>query len=273
MTDLYCVVGNPIAHSKSPRIHALFAEQTGQDLRYEARLVELDAFAQTIDRYRQEGVKGLNVTVPFKRDAWAYATERSERAERAGAVNTLVLREDGTSFGDTTDGIGLVRDLRDNLGLELTGKRLLLLGAGGAVRGVLEPLLMARPSLLIIANRTVNKAIELARDFCGLGRIEGCGFPDLAAQSFDLVINGTAAGLTGKTPPIPAGPVTANTFCYDMMYGSEPTPFVRWARAQGAQGACDGLGMLVEQAAESFRLWRGVRPETAPVIQVLREEG
>lgn len=270
MTELYAVMGNPIAHSLSPLIHAEFAAQTGQDLRYEARLVELGGFPAAVAAFRDEGGKGLNITVPFKQEAWALADERSERAERAGAVNTLVLNPDGSLFGDTTDGVGLVRDLRHNREVDLRGKRVLLLGAGGAVRGVLEPLLDERPQLLVIANRTAAKAVELARDFCALGPVEGCGFPDLEQQPFDVIINGTAAGLTDEVPPIPAGVVQAHSWCYDMMYGAEPTAFVKWCQAQGAHQACDGLGMLVEQAAESFAQWRGVRPETTAVIAALR---
>ncbi len=274
MTDLYAVMGNPIAHSQSPRIHQLFATQTGQDLCYEARLVAPGGFPAAVAAFlREEGGKGLNVTVPFKQDAWALADERSERAARAGAVNTLVVRTDGSLFGDTTDGVGLVRDLTGNLQLPLERKDILLLGAGGAVRGVLEPLLELRPQRLVIANRTASKAIELAQDFSPLGNIEGCGFADLEEQRFDLVINGTAAGLQGEVPAIPDSVLGSSSSGYDMMYGKEPTAFVRWCRERGAALAADGLGMLVEQAAESFYLWRGVRPETGPVISALRGTG
>ncbi len=269
-SDRYAVMGNPVAHSKSPLIHRLFAEQTGQDMRYEAIEVPRDGFAQAVEAFRAAGGKGLNVTVPFKQEAWRLATRRSGRAERAGAVNTLVLEEGGGLYGDNTDGVGLVRDLTHNQGVELRGRRILLVGAGGAARGVLEPLLAGAPAQLVIANRTASRAVDLARAFEDLGPVTGCGFPDLAGQSFDLVINATAAGLEGRVPDLPPGVVTADSLCYDMMYGSEPTAFVRWAQARGARRALDGLGMLVEQAAESFLLWRGVRPDTAPVIASLR---
>lgn len=270
MTDRYAVMGNPIAHSKSPRIHTLFAEQTGQDLEYTAILVEPGHFTGAVAEFHASGGKGLNITVPFKQEAWTLAARRSERAERAGAVNTLLLEASGEHFGDNTDGAGLVRDLLHNHGAILKGKRLLLVGAGGAARGVLEPLLDEQPALLVVANRTPGKAVELARLFCELGRVEGCGFADLEGQSFDLVINATAAGLSGTVPDLPASVVGAGTWCYDMMYADEPTAFVRWATARGAARALDGLGMLVEQAAESFYLWRGIRPDTAPVIAALR---
>jgi shikimate dehydrogenase len=273
MTDLYAVMGNPVAHSLSPRIHAWFAELTGQDLRYEARCVPLDGFAAAVAGFRAEGGKGLNITVPFKQEAWTLADARSARAERAGAVNTLLIHDDGSLQGDTTDGVGLLRDLTQNLGLSLAGKDILLLGAGGAVRGVLEPLLGQHPRRLLIANRTAERAVALARAFRDLGTVEGSGFDELAGQRFDLVINGTAAGLRDEVPTIPGEVVDGNSLAYDMMYGAEPTAFVRWCRERGTALAVDGLGMLVEQAAESFRLWRGVRPETAAVIARLRGAG
>ena len=271
MTDRYAVMGNPIGHSKSPLIHTRFAQQTGQQLSYEALLVELDDFAAAVARFRAAGGKGLNVTVPFKQEAWALAGRRSQRAERAGAVNTLRLEDDGSLYGDNTDGVGLVRDLKENHAVALAGRRLLLLGAGGAVRGVLEPLLAERPAELVIANRTVAKADELAAAFADLGRVRASSFAALEGQQFDVVINGTAASLQGEVPPLPAGVLAADAVCYDMMYGKEPTPFLRWAAAAGATRALDGLGMLVEQAAESFYLWRGVRPATSPVIAALRQ--
>ncbi len=269
--DRYAVMGNPIAHSKSPFIHARFAEQTGQRVRYDAILVELDGFAAAVAAFHATGGRGLNVTVPFKQEAWTLAMQRTPRAKRAGAVNTLWWDEADVLHGDTTDGVGLVRDLRDNHRLHLADKRILLLGAGGAVRGVLEPLLEQRPAALVIANRTASKAVELAEDFQALGPVTGCGFDALAdLPPFDLVINGTAAGLSGEVPPIPARVFAANAWAYDMMYAQEPTTFVRWSLAHGATHACDGLGMLVEQAAESFSIWRGIRPATGPVIAQLR---
>jgi shikimate dehydrogenase len=270
MTDRYAVMGNPVAHSKSPRIHTLFAEQTGQDLAYEAILVEPGGLAAAVSGFLDRGGRGLNITVPFKEDAWALAATRSERAERAGAVNTLVLDAGGRHYGDNTDGAGLVRDLTANHGAAIGGRRVLLVGAGGAARGIIEPLLQERPALLLVANRTPGRAVELARRFGSLGRIEGCGLDDLAGQSFDLVINATAAGLADTVPALPDSVVGGESWCYDMMYGDAPTAFVRWSMQRGAARALDGLGMLVEQAAESFSLWRGVRPETAPVIRALR---
>jgi shikimate dehydrogenase len=271
MTDRYAVMGNPIAHSKSPRIHTLFAAQFRHDIEYRAILVEPGLFAQAVADFQSEGGKGLNVTVPFKEEAWALAATRSARAQRAGAVNTLLLEPSGSHFGDNTDGVGLVRDLKSNQGCELASRRILLLGAGGAARGVIEPLLDEKPALLLIANRTASKAVELARAFLEGGRVEGCGLDELAVQSFDVIINATAAGLRGEVPALPPGVVRAHSWCYDMMYADEPTAFVRWAREAGAAMAVDGLGMLVEQAAEAFFLWRGVRPATEPVIQALRQ--
>ncbi len=268
--DRYAVMGNPVAHSMSPQIHAAFARQTGQRMVYEAIQVDVGGFPQAVGNFQASGGKGLNITVPFKREAWALAEERSARAEEAGAVNTMMFRPDGAIYGDNTDGVGLVRDLVHNHGAQIAGRRLLILGAGGAVRGVLGPLLAQRPAELVIANRTLYKAEELAAEFAGAVPIAACSFDDLAGQCFDLVINGTAASLQGAVLPLPDGILAPGAWCYDMMYGAEPTPFLRWAQQQGAAHCLDGLGMLVEQAAESFLLWRGVRPETAPVIAMLR---
>lgn len=268
--DRYAVMGNPVAHSKSPRIHSLFARQTGQQLQYEAIRVESGKLAAAVGDFLAAGGKGLNITVPLKEEAWSLASARSNRAERAGAVNTLVLEQSGKHFGDTTDGAGLLRDLLHNHGSTLQQKRLLLVGAGGAARGVIEPLLLEKPSLLVIANRTAEKAVELARLFCDLGHIEGCGLDDVAGQSFDLIINATAASLAGQVPALPDSVVTPDCWCYDMMYADIPTAFMDWARQRGAARCMDGLGMLVEQAAEAFFLWRGVRPDTRPVIRQLR---
>jgi shikimate dehydrogenase len=270
MTDHYAVMGNPIAHSKSPRIHSLFAQQTGEDLDYTAILVARDGFTRAVAAFLAAGGKGLNITVPFKEEAWQLAATHSPRAQRAGAVNTMILHADGRHHGDNTDGVGLVRDLRDNHGMQLAGRRVLLVGAGGAARGVIEPLLEEKPRLLVIANRTANKAVELARMFCTLGHIEGCGLDDVAGQAFDLIINATAASLAGAVPALPDDVVCNNTWCYDMMYGIKPTAFMEWAEQRGACHVMDGLGMLVEQAAESFYLWRNVRPDTTPVIAALR---
>jgi shikimate dehydrogenase len=268
--DCYAVMGNPIAHSKSPLIHRLFAEQTGEQLQYHALLVSKEGFAQAVAAFVMKGGKGLNVTVPFKREAWEIADELSDRARRAGAVNTLLIKEQGALFGDNTDGVGLVRDLTRNLGMRLQGKHILLLGAGGAARGVLAPLLEQQPAAIHLANRTVERAIELAQSFADLGKLSASGFDDIPLRHYDLIINATAAGLSDAAPELPQGTIQADTWCYDMMYGAQPTAFMRYARRCGGRHTVDGLGMLVEQAAESFRLWRGVMPETAPVIEAVR---
>ncbi len=270
MADRYAVFGNPIAHSKSPQIHARFAEQTGQVLTYTAEHIEDNDFEASVERFLQGDGKGLNITVPFKERAWALAQWRSERAELAGAVNTLYRQDDGRIAGDNTDGIGLVRDLADNNGVTLNGARVLVLGAGGAVRGVLQPLLAAGVASILVANRTVARAETLAELFAEDGRVQACGFDQVPAEAFDLIVNGTSASLQGELPPVPSATVGARTACYDMMYGAEPTPFCRWASELGAAQVIDGLGMLVEQAAESFRIWRGVQPDTAPVIAAMR---
>ncbi|ACO76291.1 shikimate 5-dehydrogenase [Azotobacter vinelandii CA] len=268
--DRYAVFGNPIGHSKSPQIHRLFAGQTGQALGYEPLLAPLDGFAGAARAFFVDG-RGANVTVPFKEDAFRLADELTPRARRAGAVNTLMKREDGTLLGDNTDGAGLVRDLRQ-AGLDLAGLRILLLGAGGAVRGVLEPLLAERPAALVIANRSEDKARQLVDEFAELGPLSACGFAALQGP-FDLIVNGTSASLAGELPPLPTGLIQPGRgFCYDMMYGREATPFCHWAQQQGTARTRDGLGMLVEQAAESFQLWRGVRPDTASVLAELRRQ-
>ncbi len=273
MKDRYAVIGHPVAHSKSPFIHAQFALQTQQDMEYAALLAPLDGFAQTVEQFRAAGGRGANVTLPFKEPAYALCATRSPRAESAGAVNTLIFGAHGV-HGDNTDGYGLTRDLVDNLGFALQGRRVLLMGAGGAARGVILPLLERRPECLVIANRTAVKANALAALFdgtpsCADAPVSGCGYVDLAGQRFDLVINATSAGLAGELPALPDGLFAADALAYDMLYGRE-TPFMRFARAQGAARVADGLGMLVEQAAESFFLWRGVRPDTAPVMAALR---
>lgn len=272
MPDRYAVFGNPIAHSKSPQIHAAFARQTGQDLTYEALLAPLDGFAAAVSAFRAAGGKGANVTVPFKLEAFALSDRCAPRARAAGAVNTLSFAADGI-HGDNTDGIGLAVDLTRNLGCSLEGKRVLLLGAGGAARGVVLPLLEQRPAGLIIANRTVSKAQQLRdlfRGDDGSSAITACGFNDLAGSQFDVIINATAASLSDEAPPLPEGLYAPGSLAYDMVYGKGPTPFLRAAQAQGAARLTDGLGMLVEQAAEAFRIWRGVRPDSAAVLAALR---
>jgi shikimate dehydrogenase len=264
MSDHYAVVGNPIGHSLSPRIHALFAAQCGQDMRYEALLAPLDGFAATVRDFVAAGGRGANVTVPFKEEAYRLATGLTERARAAGAVNTLSFAG-GDILGDNTDGAGLVRDIAVNLAWPIVGRRVLLLGAGGAARGVILPLLGEAPVSLTVANRTAAKALQLAAAFPGIG---GCGFAGLAGLSFDLVINATSAGLSEAALPLPAGLFAPDGLAYEMVYGKE-TPFLCQAAAAGARTA-DGLGMLVEQAAEAFRVWRGRIPDTAPVLAALR---
>lgn len=267
MTDQYAVIGHPIAHSKSPLIHARFARQTQQDMRYDALLAPLDGFASSVQMFIAAGGRGLNVTVPFKEEACQLASRLSARAQAAGAVNTLSFQQNEI-LGDNTDGAGLVRDIRGNLNRPIQGKRLLLLGAGGAARGCLLPLWQEQPAALTVANRTPGKAIALARSFQAQANIQGCGFSDLAGQSFDLIINATSAGLSASALDIPATVFAHGSLAYDMLYGRE-TPFMSQARAAGAQ-VSDGLGMLIEQAAEAFWLWRGVRPLTAALLQELR---
>ena len=272
MSDLYCVFGNPIAHSKSPAIHAAFAQQTGEDLRYEARLAAVDGFFAAISDFVAEGGCGANVTVPFKEDAYRRCDRLSDRAARAGAVNTLQFIN-GSVHGDNTDGAGLVRDIRVNLGRRLAGQRILLLGAGGASRGVIAPLLAENPAALVIANRSPDKAQQLAAAFADLAAgavLTGGAFAELRDQQFDIVINATSASLSGDSLPLPAGIFAPGCLAYDMMYGKGETPFLALARTQGAAHCADGLGMLVEQAAEAFSLWRGKRPETAGVLASLR---
>jgi shikimate dehydrogenase len=271
--DRYAVMGNPVAHSKSPRIHAMFSQQLRQRVEYSAIHVDEGGFPQAVDQFRANGGKGLNVTVPFKQEAFRLADHLSERARIAQAVNTLRFEADGKLFGDNTDGAGLVHDLERNLRVQLKGKRILVLGAGGAVRGVLHPLLHRNPALLLVANRTVAKARELAGEFAQYGKVEACGFDELRGKHFDLVINGTAASLKGEIPPLPDNLFTTHALAYDMMYGAQSKPFLDWAATHGAATVTDGLGMLVEQAAESYLLWRGVRPETRSVIEKLRAEG
>ena len=268
--DKYAVFGNPIKHSKSPSIHAAFAAQCAQAMQYRAVRVEEDDFLRAARNFFNEGGSGLNVTVPFKHDAFDFADHLTERARRAGAVNTLSRADDGTIEGDNTDGIGIVRDMVANLGWVIQGVRVLIIGAGGAVRGVLEPLLRERPRELLIVNRTAEKAAQLAREFSDLAPVEGGGYDLIAQRQFDLVINASSAGLSGESPNLPSSLLTEHSCCYDMVYGAEPTPFMRWAAQNAAWAVSDGLGMLVEQAAESFYIWRHVRPETRPVINEIR---
>jgi shikimate dehydrogenase len=268
MTDQYAVIGNPIGHSLSPRIHAAFAAQTGADLSYTRLLGEAPRFAEQVRAFFAAGGRGLNVTVPFKEAAWELATERGPQAQAAGAVNTLSPLAGGGLRGDNTDGLGLVRDLVQNHGVALAGRRVLLLGAGGAARGVLRPLLEQEPAELRVANRTAARAEALVAGLAG--PVSGAGLETLAGRRFHVIINATAAGLEAQVPALPEDSLLPDGVTYDLMYGAKPTAFVQWGRAHGAGLALDGLGMLVEQAAEAFWLWRGVRPETASVIAALR---
>ena len=271
MTDQYFVIGNPVEHSRSPEIHRMFAEQTGQKMYYGKFLAPEGGFGEALTALIDEGIRGANITDPFKEDAFVLCSDRTDRAERARAINTLVVNKEGKCLGDNTDGAGMLTDLIHNHQIELKGKHIMVLGAGGAVRGVIEPLLDQQPECLLIANRTPEKARALADDFRTLGNITGGGFDDLGDRSYDVIINGTSAGLQGKTPPIAHSVLRDGGVTYDMLYGSEPTPFVRWGQDAGASKALDGLGMLVEQAAQSFYLWRAQRPDTRAVIEHLRK--
>jgi len=270
-SDRYAVMGNPIGHSLSPFIHTEFARQTGQNMEYTAIQVDDGGFNQAVGNFRASGGKGLNVTLPFKQDAWRLVDTHSSDAARAGAVNTIVFQQDGSLFGDNTDGIGLVRDIVVNHQYQISNRRLLLMGAGGAARGVLHPLLAQGPAELVIANRTADRAVALAADFMGTAKVSGCGYSELDQREFDLVINATAASLHGELPPLPEKILAPQACCYDMMYGQGTTVFLQWAAEHGAALCVDGLGMLVEQAAAAFELWRKVRPDSIAVIKLLRE--
>lgn len=270
MTDHYAVFGNPIGHSKSPIIHAAFARQTGQDISYQSILAPLDGFDDAVDAFIAAGGRGANVTVPFKQEAFQLVTRLTPRAELAGAANTLIF-EGNEIIGDNTDGVGLLRDITINLAYPVEGKRVLLLGAGGASRGVVGPLLDAGVQSLTIANRTVPRAKVVAERFAPLGPVTGCGYDELAGQSFDIVINATSASLSGSMPALPEGIFAPGSLAYKMMYGMGDSPFRIFAREQGAALISEGLGMLVEQAAESFFVWRGVRPEARPVMELLQK--
>jgi shikimate dehydrogenase len=276
MTDRYAVIGNPISHSKSPQIHKMFAEQTGQDISYVAIEAPLDGFAATVERLRKEGYKGCNVTVPFKFKAFEIAKKVNPRVQAARSVNTILF-EDSKIQGDNTDGIGLIMDVKHNLGFPLEGKRVLLMGAGGAAWGVQLPLLMEKIGRLVIASRSLEKAEAMcvpgSQVYSGFYSIDVVPktYDELHDEQFDVIINATSAGLSDEMPPLPSGIFAPGALAYDMMYGRE-TPFMKFAREQGAAVVSDGLGMLVEQAAEAFLIWRGVRPDTAPVIAALRKQ-
>ena len=270
--DRYAVMGNPIAHSLSPRIHAAFADQAQQQMSYNTMLVELGDFQQEVSSFFSEGGKGLNVTVPLKQEAWRLAEKLSPEAEIAGAVNTLFETKDGKLQGHNTDGIGLIRDIKQNHNASLEGKNILLLGAGGAARGILLPLLEEQPASLCVANRTKSKAEELAAIFSKYGQVSSCGLESLKeakGKKIDWVINASSASLHGELPVLSNAIFSNDTICYDLMYSQDETVFCRRARQGGADKVMDGIGMLVEQAAESFYLWRGLRPDTAELIQNL----
>jgi shikimate dehydrogenase len=265
----YALIGHPIAHSWSPFIHGLFAQQTGGNLSYKLLDVPPENFRFTTLEFFTTGGRGVNVTVPHKQAAAELVNRLTPRAERAGAVNTIHLEDSHELLGDNTDGAGLITDLTKNLCLDLTGMHCLILGAGGATRGVLAPLAELRPASIVIANRTPERATDLGAEFRDLGPITGCGFDRIPGHPFGLIINATSASLQGDVPPIPDSAVSAKTVCYDMAYGKGDTSFIRWARKQGAGRPVKGWGMLVEQAAESFKLWHGVRPDTKPVLEAL----
>ena len=269
--DQYGVVGHPVEHSWSPFIHGLFAKTTAQNLVYRLFDIAPDVFRRETLRLFTSGVRGLNITLPHKQAAAELVNELTPRAARAQAVNTIAFFEDSTLLGDNTDGLGLTCDLEQNLHLDLTDKRVLILGAGGAARGVVGPLLERELRVLTIANRTPFKARKLAAEFADLGQIAGCTFAELRGPAYDLIINATSAGLQGEMPQLPAGLVAEETVCYDMAYGRGDTPFTSWARSFHARRTSKGWGMLVEQAAESFLLWRGIRPSTKPILEALAQ--
>jgi shikimate dehydrogenase len=270
MSDLYAVIGNPIGHTKSPLIHSSFAVATRQDLTYVAIEGPLGGFAQRVDLFRREGGRGLNVTAPFKLDAFGYATELSENARRAGAANCLKFEREQV-IAENFDGIGLVRDITVNLGVHMKGRRVLLLGAGGAARGALLPFLREEPKELVLVNRTLSKAVDLSKEFAGFGPLIVSGYSDLTdlAGGYDLVVNATSASLRGELPPFPPNVFRGVALAYELAYGKGLTPFLRTAKTEGIERLADGVGMLVEQAAEAFEWWRGVRPPTRPMIQKL----
>jgi shikimate dehydrogenase len=267
--DQYGVVGHPISHSWSPFIHGLFAKQTDQSLVYRLYDIAPEDFRVQVLEFFTRGGRGLNVTVPHKEAAAELANELTVRADRAGAVNTLIMNAEHNLLGDNTDGHGLVTDMRKNLGMTITNQRVLILGAGGATRGVVEPLMSLGPTEVVIANRTTDRAVNLASLFQDLGAIRGCGFDEVGDEPFDIVVNATAAGLSGSVPNVDGSVIASHTVCYDMSYSKSATPFVTWAIEQGCARAHKGWGMLVEQAAEAFTLWRGVRPDTEPVLAAL----
>jgi shikimate dehydrogenase len=269
MTDRYALFGNPLGHSKSPLIHNGFAKSLGHDVEYSLIEAPLGGFSPAALAWRDSGAKGCNITAPFKLDAYALATERMERAEQAGSANCLKFEPDGRILAEMFDGIGLANDIERNLGVPMKGKRVLMLGAGGTVRGALAPFLACGPATLVVANRTAEKAAALARQFAAHGPVSGCGYGDLGSERFDIVLNATSASLRGELPAVPASAFAGAALAYELAYGKGLTPFLRLAQNAGVSRLADGVGMLVEQAAEAWVWWRGVRPPTRAVIDQL----
>ena len=268
----YAVIGNPIEHSKSPDIHLLFADQTGEQLNYEKILADENKFSQTVTEYFSSGGKGLNVTVPFKNDACEFVDELTDYAKNAGAVNTIYKDENDKFIGTNTDGIGLLRDLKKTLRVQIINKKILIIGAGGATQGIVEPLLNEKPAELMIANRTVSKAETIAKQFASFGNISSCSLNDIPKQIYDLVLHATSAGLQGSNVELPVEIIGPNTCCYDLLYSDQDTPFMSWAKNNNAGKVVDGFGMLLEQAAEAFYLWRGMRPDTGMAYHYFRPD-
>lgn len=268
--DRYAVIGNPIEHSKSPEIHLLFADQTGELLSYEKIIAEENEFKNIVEHFFLSGGKGLNVTVPFKNEAYEFVDEHSDYAKHAEAVNTIYKNENGKFVGANTDGIGLLRDLKKNVRLQLSDQKILIVGAGGATQGIVEPLLNENPAELLIANRTLSKAESIADKFVSFGKIESCMLNEIPKKQFDLVIHATSAGLQGSNVELPTEIIGENTYCYDLLYSDQHTPFMQWAKANHATCVVDGFGMLLEQAAEAFYLWRGKRPDTSMAYHYFR---
>jgi len=270
--DNYAIVGNPVSHSKSPLIHTEFAKQTQQDITYTVIEAPVDRFVETVKAFEAAGGKGLSITLPFKNEAYAIANLHSKLAQQARAANTLAFRDDNTVYADSTDGPGLVQDITNNLHYSLRQKKVLILGAGGVVKCIVGPLLAQAPARLDVANRTAEKAIDIARQFELCGEINGMGLQDMMEAPYDLIINATSASVTGNIPNITAEMIGPKTWCYDLFYSDEPTAFLQWSKQQGADRCIDGLGMLVEQAAAQFYLWRGIYPNAKPVIELLRRQ-
>ncbi len=268
--DRYAVIGNPIAHSKSPDIHLLFADQTGEHITYEKIQVEVGEFESFVNEFFENGGKGLNITVPFKVNAFQFVNECTDYAEHAGAVNTILRKENGNYLGANTDGIGLLRDLKKSQCLQLESKKILIIGAGGATQGIVEPLLDEKPATLVLANRTVSNAKAIAEHFKAFGEIEYCGLHEIPKQGFDLVLHATSAALQSDKLDLPTEIIQAHTCCYDLFYSNSATPFMRWAKNNNANIVVDGFGMLLEQAAEAFYLWRNKRPDTGMAYHYFR---